>query len=250
MTDPSFALLASAAAVSALVVGFLKTSIGGGIGLVLTPTLTLVLPVQVVLALIAPLLTFSDPLTLAYYWRRWDGRQLRVLIPATVVGVVLGTWALALLSDFWLKKAIGGAVLIFATVQLWLRLRQRPLSSGTPRGIVRGAVGVAAGIASTVAHVGGIVLGPYLIGLGLSNAAVVATGNAVVAVSNLAKLGGYWKIGFLTRRIMAAAALSLPVLMLGTWLGYRVNQRLPRRWFELALVGIAIVGSLRLLVAS
>ena len=36
--------------------GFLKTAVGGGIGLVLTPTLSLVLPAPTVLALIAPLM--------------------------------------------------------------------------------------------------------------------------------------------------------------------------------------------------
>ena len=68
-----------AACVAALVVGFLRTSVGGGIGLVLTPTLSLVLPPSVVLAMIAPLMNLSDPLALRYYWRPWDRRQLVLL---------------------------------------------------------------------------------------------------------------------------------------------------------------------------
>src|SRR5687768_1567504 len=91
---PDFALLVAATGVAALVVGFLRTSIGGGIGLVLTPTLSLVLPPSVVLALIAPLMNLSDPLTLRYYWRQWDRRQLALLLPSMMAGVVLGTWAL------------------------------------------------------------------------------------------------------------------------------------------------------------
>ncbi|MBI2493529.1 MAG: hypothetical protein HYV94_15735, partial [Candidatus Rokubacteria bacterium] len=92
-------------------------------------------------------------------------------------------------------------------------------------GPVTGAVGLVAGVASTVAHAGGVVLGPFLVSLGLSNAAVVATANAVVAVS---------QIGFLTGPILLSSVLALPCLFLGTWLGYRANRRLPRRWFELA----------------
>ncbi len=235
---------------AAFVVGFLKTSIGGGIGLVLTPTLSLVLPAPVVIALITPLLNLSDPLTLRYYWRRWDGRQLRILLPTTVVGVVLGACVLVRLSEFWLKTTIGAAVLAFAAVQLALRRRDRPLFVRAPGPSVSGAVGVVAGLASTVAHSGGIVLGPYLVGLGFSNATVVATANAVIAVSNLAKLGGYWTIGFLTGPILLAAVVAVPVLALGTWLGYRVNRWLPRRWFELALVAIAVAGALRLLASA
>ena len=91
------------------------------------------------------------------------------------------------------------------------------------------AFGLTAGVASSVAHSGGIVLGPYLIGLGLGNAAVVATANAVVAVTNLVKLGGYWAIGFLTGRILLAAVAALPLLALGTWVGWRLNRWLPPR---------------------
>jgi len=39
------------------------------------------------------------------------------------------------------------------------------------------------------------------------------------------------------------------VLLLGAWLGYRLNQVLPRRAFELSLLTIAIAGALRLLLA-
>lgn len=62
--EPAFALVFAAACLAAFVVGFLKTSIGGGIGLVLTPTLSLVLPAPVVIALITPLLNLSDPFTM------------------------------------------------------------------------------------------------------------------------------------------------------------------------------------------
>jgi len=75
---------------AALVVGFLRTSVGGGIGFALAPTLTLVLPAPVVLALIAPLMNLSDPFVLRYFWRRWDAGQLRVLLPTMLAGVVLG----------------------------------------------------------------------------------------------------------------------------------------------------------------
>ena len=230
-------------------VGLLKTSIGGGIGLVLTPTLSLVLPAPVVIALITPLLNLSDPFTLKYYWRQWDRGLLRVLVPTVLVGVAVGTWVLSLLSPFSLKKTIGGAILVFVAIQLGVHGRGRAVFGDPPRRAVTGAVGLVAGVASTVAHSGGVVLGPYLVSLGLSNAAVVATANAVVAVSNVLKLVGYWQIGFLTGPILLASVLALPLLFLGTWLGYRVNRWLPRRWFALALIAVALAGALRLLLA-
>ena len=98
-SDPSFGLVLGATAVAALVVGFLRTAIGGGIGLVLTPTLSVVLPPAVVLALIAPLMNLSDPIAVRYYWRQWDGALLRLLLPNSVLGVVAGGWLLSTLPQ-------------------------------------------------------------------------------------------------------------------------------------------------------
>ena len=211
------------------------------------PSFPALLAAAAAAALLAPLLNLSDPLTLGLYWRQWDARQLRVLLPSVLAGVVLGLGLLALLSEFWLKQTIGASVLAFVGVQLALRPRARTLFAGRPGAAVSAAFGLAAGVASSVAHSGGIVLGPYLIGLGLDNAAVVATANAIVAVTNVVKLGGYWAIGFLTGRILLAAVAALPLLALGTWVGWRLNRWLPRRWFEAALLALAVAGALRLL---
>lgn len=172
-----------------------------------------------------------------------------MLVPTVLIGVALGTWVLSLLSPLSLKKTIGVAILAFVAIQLVVRGRERAFFGDPPRRSVTGAVGLVAGVAATVAHSGGVVLGPYLVALGLANASVVATANAVVAVSNVLKLVGYWRIGFLTGPILLASVLALPLLVLGTWLGYRLNRQLPRRWFELALIAVAIAGALRLLAA-
>ncbi len=250
MTEPSFGTLLAAACAAAFVVGFLKTSIGGGIGLVLTATLSQMLPARVVLGLVAPLMNLADPVALRYYWRQWDERQLRLLLPTVLAGIAVGTWLLSILSEVWLRRAIGGVSLTFALLQLVVSRRARPLFGLDPPRSVGAGAGLAAGIASAVAHSGGVVLWPYLLGLRVAPATMVATSGAIVAVSNLLKLAGYWKIGFLGGAVLGAALLATPFIVAGGWLGYRVNRWLPRRVFELVIVAVAVAGSLRLLMAS
>ncbi|MBI2219527.1 MAG: hypothetical protein HYU51_19805 [Candidatus Rokubacteria bacterium] len=69
-------------------------------------------------------------------------------------------------------------------------------------------------------------------------------------MSNLLKLGGYWRIGLLTGSILLAALATTPRLLAGAWLGYRVNPVMPKRAFELRLITIAVVGSIRLLLSG
>ena len=249
LADPSFALLLGASVLAALVVGFLKTSLGGGIGLVLTPTLTLVLPAPTALALLAALLLLSDPLAVRLYWRTWDARQLRLLLPSSLVGVVAGMWVLSLLSPVGMRRTIGVAAIVFALAQLTLARGTGSLFGASPHWSAGVVAGLITGFASVIAHSGGLVMGLYLLSLGLPGALVVGTANAVTVLADVLKLAGYWQIGFVSPSLPLASVLGVPSLAVGAWLGFRVNQRLPRRAFEIALVIIAIAGSLRLLLA-
>jgi uncharacterized membrane protein YfcA len=168
-------------------------------------------------------------------------------LPATLAGIVLGGWAISGLSDYWLKKAIGAAGLVFALFQL--AAMWRPAGTGTRGGgLAARAVGLLVGFASSVAHSGGVILGTYLVGLGLGNVAVVATGAAVVAVADVLKLATYWAIGFVGWSVVVAALAATPLIYIGAWVGVRLNAWLPRRWLGLELIAIAILGSLKLLV--
>ena len=247
--DVPFPVLAAVAALAAFVVGFLKTSLGGGMGLVLTPTLSVLLPPSATLALIATLMLLTDPYALRLYWRIWDARQLRLLVPPMLVGVAMGTWGLSMLSMLALRRTIGVVALLFAVAQLTIGRGGRPLFGPAPPVPVALIVGFLMGLASTIAHSGGLVGGIYLISLGLSSALVVGTGIVVYAIADVFKLVGYWKIGFLAPELVLAAILATPMLILGAWLGLRANRRLPRRAFELILVAIAITGSLKLLLS-
>jgi uncharacterized membrane protein YfcA len=240
--------LLGATLAAAFVVGFLKTSVSAGTGLVLTSTLSLVLPAPVVLGLISPLMLMSDPIAMRFYWRRWDARQVRLLVPATTLGLLAGTWALTLLSESWLRRTIGLIALALALLQLAVIGRARPLFGERPHWLVGVAVGMVTGVASMVAHSGGVVSALYLLGAGLSTAALIATVTAVYATTNIVKVVLYWKIGFLTPYVLLVDLLAAPVVLLGAWLGYRLNRVLPRRAFELALLIIAIAGALRLLL--
>jgi len=243
--EPSLATLAAATTFAAFVTGFLRGSVGGGIGLALTPILSLALPAQSALGLTGFMLSLADPIILRHYWRQWNARQLRLILPTALVGILIGVWLISGMPDHRLRKLIGAVALLLALLQL-LFMRAR-IHVGRHWGVGSG-VGVLTGIASAVANAGGTIMGPYLAGLGLSNAAVVATGAGALFTSNCLKVVSYWSIGFLTWRMAWLALLASPLLYLGSWLGWRLNAYLPRRWFALALIAISAAGSLKLLL--
>ena len=54
---------------------------------------------------------------------------------------------------------------------------------------------------------------------------------------------------WVTPPLLLSTVAATPLLYLGSWLGYRLNARLPRRAFALTLVAIALAGALRLLLS-
>jgi uncharacterized membrane protein YfcA len=65
--EPSLGTLVAATALAAFVAGLLRASVGGGIGLALTPVLSLALPAQSALGLTGFMLNLADPIILRYY---------------------------------------------------------------------------------------------------------------------------------------------------------------------------------------
>ena len=248
MTPPDTWTLVVVAAAAALVIGVLRTSVGGGIGVTLTPVLILFMPAPTALALIGALVILSDPITLGYFWRQWDGAQLRVLLPMSVLGVLVGVFVLAGLPERGLRRLIGAVALVLALAQLPWLLARRPRERNLPWALGL-LIGFGSGIASAVAHSGGILVAPYLTARGLSNARVVGTYTPVQAVANVFKIAAYVGIGFLDLRLSVIALVMVPLLYAGCWVGFRVNAWLPRRAFGLAMILIAVVGSVRLLMA-
>ena len=85
------------------------------------------------------------------------------------------------MPDHRLRKVIGAVALVLAVLQLvFMRAK---IHVGHHWGVGSG-IGVLIGMASAVANSGGTIIGPYLAGLGLSNAAVVATGAGALVTAN------------------------------------------------------------------
>lgn len=111
---------------AALAVDFLKRSFGSGVGMVLTPLLTLVHSPQFALGLLALYMTWADLGMIRDLWKGWNRRFALILFPGITAGMLLGTWILANLSETQLRKFIGGICFVFALYQTIIEIKGRP----------------------------------------------------------------------------------------------------------------------------
>ncbi|MBI2881354.1 MAG: sulfite exporter TauE/SafE family protein [Candidatus Tectomicrobia bacterium] len=235
-------------ALASFLTGFFKTSLGGGIGMVVTPLLTLLVSARLAMGIISPLMVLGDFLVVYFFWGKWDGRFILAMLPSMAVGTVLGTMLIAYLSNAGIRYLIGSFVLLYSAHHLIRLVGKRDFEYVPPKRSVGYLVGLLAGFSTSAAHAGGIITSPYLVSSGLRKEAVLATGFGLYALTNWLKLGTYLWVGLVNGQIILWDVYTAPLLALGAYLGYQVHKAISTRAFNSAILVIAILSALKLLL--
>ena len=187
------------------------------------------------------LLLFStDVFSLRHYWNRWHRQSVMRLILGSLLGIALASLILKDLSDYHLKKAIGGIACLFALLeflrpywQRWLGNTEQPVETAFYFRAWHGLLaGLFAGVFSTLAHMGGLVVVMYLLPQRLGNTAFVATTTATYFLLNFIKIPFYYQLDLFSQEILIEAVVLLPFIALGVLTGIALNHRVPERVFS------------------
>lgn len=226
-------------------IGFSKGGFGG-LGGIATPMMALVLPVDVAIGLLLPLLMMTDVFAVAVHWQRWDRRLLISLLPASLIGITLGTLLITALPEDALRMGLGLFVLLFGLYRLFEgRIQQR--LTYRAQGWHGPVAGASAGFFSTVAHAGGPPIAIFLILQQVTPAVFVGTMNAYFFVTNWLKVPYYLWAGILDLRQLLPILWLLPLLPVGVWTGRRLVHTIDRTLFERIILGLLFFSAVLLL---
>ncbi len=247
---PDFSTLAWAFVLAAAFCnGFLVRTFGAGVGLAITPFLIFAFSPTFSLGLIALLSCWAGLGAAFDLWGKWSTRYVLILAPGIVFGILCGVWLLTWLPGAGLKAVIGVICFSLALYHTGIELRGRPFDI-PPLPIWQGAgFGLMSGLCSALANSGAIFLTPILISQKLEKRAMISTIWSLYAVMNPIKVIAYWQVSVVTADTLWASVIGLPALWLGLKAGAWVQDRLSGRAFNLCVLGIALGGSIRLLLA-
>jgi uncharacterized membrane protein YfcA len=225
ITDPAFYAVAIPAV---LLVGVSKSGFGAGFGALGVPLMALAVPVPQAAAIMLPLLLVMDALGLKALWRERDAELLRLLLPAGLLGTVIGTLLFGWLSAKTVAALVGGITLVFLAIRtIWPPRADAP----RPPAAVGFFFATVSGFTSFVAHAGGPPIGFYMLPLRLSPVRFTATMAVFFAAINASKWIPYAWLGLIDWTNMATAAVLIPVAPLGVWFGVRVVRHIPQTLF-------------------
>ncbi len=225
IADPWFYAVAIPAV---LLFGISKGGFGGGLGTAAVPLMALVIsPVQAA-AILLPILCIMDLVAMWKFRGKWLWPELKVLLPASLLGILAGTLLFEYMSAS-VVRLIVGVVAISFTLHHWIS-KKRSSSADLPHfsrsyALLGGSV---AGFTSFVAHSGGPPISMYLLRRPLDRTDFAGTTILFFAVVNYVKLIPYaWLGQFDTDNLATSAALVVlaPIgVLIGAWLHTRVTD--------------------------
>ena len=238
ITSPGFYAVAVPAV---LLMGLGKSGFLSGFGALATPLLALAVPVPQAAAIMLPLLLVMDAAGLQQLWPERDRALLRRLMPAGLLGIVVGTLLFGVLPAKTVAGIVGALTLLFVAQRLAFPPRA---DRAPPPAWAAFGLATASGFTSFVAHAGSPPLNVYLLPLRLPPVTYAATTAVFFAAVNLAKWVPYAWLGLIDRSNLATSLLLVPLAPLGVWLGVFLARRIRSQWFyRVAYAGMFLTGA-------
>lgn len=237
ITDPWFYAVAVPAVLLAAIG---KGGFGGSLGVISVPMLALAVSPLQAAAIMLPVLCLSDLFAVWTYRGHWDRANMRIILPAGLVGIALGTLTAGLLSDHAIRFMVGAIAVIFALDHWFGRHDAPPAQPNWIKGSFWSVVGA---YTSFLAHAGGPPLNLYMLPQRLDKAVFVGTVVIYWTIINYVKLVPYAWLGQFDRATLLTALLLAPLTPLGVWIGMRINRWLaPARFFSACYALVFLLG--------
>jgi len=235
--DPVFYFFA---VLAILVSGIAKSGFGGGLGILAVPIMALAIEPARAAAILLPILCLIDAVNIWHYRTKWDRANVRILLPAGLLGVLIGAFTFRYLSDAHIRILIGVIAVVFSVNSL------RKRADAPPRGpdVVRGTFwGLIAGFTSFGVHSGGPPANVYLLPQRLDKSVFVGTLVVVFTTLNFVKLIPYAMLGQLSLSNMTTSLVLAPLAPVGVWIGIRLHNLVNERvFYPLAYAFLLITG--------
>lgn len=230
----------------ALLTGMSKTGVHGA-GMLSVPLLAVVFGGQISSGVLLPMLIIADVFGVWYYHRHASWQHLKILFPWAAVGVVLGTVLGKYIDDSIFKVIMASTIVVSVVIMIWLeRLSPDRIPKQKSFAI---ATGVAGGFTSMVGNLAGSVMSVYLLSVRLPKNAFIGTTAWFFLVVNWFKVPFHvfsWKT--ISWNTVLLDLLTLPVILLGAWLGILLVRQLSDTLYRWFIIGMTLIAAIAMLV--
>jgi len=244
ISDPVFYMLAVPAVIA------LGLSKGGfsGVGTIAAPLMAIVVPPIQAVGILTPILVTQDVVTVWSYWRQWDMRILRIMVPGQIAGAGLAWLIAAWVPDAAIRLVVGAIAAAFA-LSHWFGIVVR-MPGDRPSVLAGRLWGAASGFTSFIANAGSPPFQIYVLPQKLDKETFVGTFSLFFAIGNALKVLPYFLLGQLSPSNLATSAVLLPLAVVSNIAGVWLVRRTPAEAFYRVIYVLIFLIGLQLIYAG
>jgi uncharacterized protein len=229
--------------ISALIVGFSKTSVGG-LGIIVVLTMALAFPAKESVGVLLPMLVAADIIAVIFYKRDCNWKIIFKIFPLTALGVVLGYFILDKISKDIFEVVLGVIILSMLVLSTIIEKKNLDFSDSKLFAI---PIGILAGIATMLANAAGPLMAIYFLQLGLPKKDFVGTRSWFFLLLNVFKLPFSANLGLISFHTLSLNLLSIPIIVLGAFLGVKFLKKIDMNIFSWLIKISAFFVSIKLI---
>lgn len=226
----------------AFFIGMSKTGVHG-ISMFSIPLLAIIFGGKDSSGLILPMLIIADVFAVIYYHRSANWYYLKKLLPATAVGVILGTIVGQYIDDIVFRQLMG--LIIFASLALMIWQENNHKINVPDYLWFAILMGLLSGFTSMVGNLAGTVVALYLLSMRLPKNGYIGTAAWFFLALNLFKVPFHifvWHTITLDSIYLNVA--SLPFIALGAAAGVYVVKKIPNTQYRWLIITMTVVTAL------
>lgn len=232
-----------ACAILAVILSGLAKGGFAGVGALAMPVMALGIDPVRGAAILLPILILQDIVSVWTFRHSWDRHILMVMLPGAAMGIGLGYFFAAQVSETAVLAVLGLISTLFGLQRLWVeRGRAVVLPSSSPDWV--GVLfGVASGFTSHIAHAGSPPFQMWVLPKRLPRDMLVGTTAMAFAAMNWMKVPAYGALGQFTGTNLTATAMLVPVAVAATFAGVALVRRVDAaRFYTLIYVLMVLLG--------
>ena len=235
------------ASIAAFCCGLTKSGFGG-FGLITVLLMAMIMPAKESTGAVLPLLIAADLMAIWGFRSHVDWRELRRLLPATLIGVLSGWMLMGVIPNAKFGMFLGWMILAMMALVVWQRFDRRILAAVMHHPVLSGLSGFAAGVSTMMANAGGPAMTFYLMTKKFDKMAFVGTCAWFFFVTNLSKIPLSLNLGLISKSSLMLDLTLVPVVATGFILGKKLLGCIAQGPFEWILVVMAVAPAIKLIL--
>ncbi|MEI6874475.1 MAG: sulfite exporter TauE/SafE family protein [Spirochaetota bacterium] len=228
---------------AAFLAGISRTGIPG-LGMALVPLVALVMPALASMGFLLLIFVAADLMSVVYFRRKVAWPQLFRILPWTLVGVILGYFAMGFVNEGTFKPILGSMILTVVVLDF---VRKRAGFEFALESRWFSAIsGILAGIFTMMANAAGPIMTIYLLSMNMAKEEFIGTSAYFYFIINLVKVPLSIALGLITFSGFKLDLELTPLVALGCVAGVFIMKRVSQRFFNGLVQAIAALGGIKL----